>query len=341
VHILGIYKLLEPLSHIGETRSVESYLIRSYVNNENMQPQETFKYQGNAIRGAFRDCMFKYFCDKLNVSIPKKQYYMLFSGGKIDSDTKVDIRQQETLRKFLPALSIIGTATGDGTIEGKMKPGHLYPLTKENQNVLPEEFRSDDAPPFLKCTQMYRFNRTDDSKNHNLRKYLATEDPDQKKIAATERLQIEEGGATKPPEDKKTKKEDGPQQMMYFVEGLIPGTILIQRNYLLDVTELELGAWVSGWAEFAKAPFLGGNNGKGFGLCTVEFRYQNAGDQEWIGTLLSIGPDGRLLLSAEAQKAKDRYDQHLLDIYNKFLESSENKTRIVELISGVVHDETT
>jgi len=73
----------------------------------------------------------------------------------------------------------------------------------------------------------------------------------------------------------------------------------------------------------------------------VEFRYQNAGDQEWIGTLLSIGPDGRLLLSAEAQKAKDRYDQHLLDIYNKFLESSENKTRIVELISGVVHDETT
>lgn len=340
MHVLGIYKLLEPLSHIGETRSIESFLIRSYVNDENMQPRETFKYQGNAIRGAFRDCVFKYFCDKLNVSIPLRQFHMLFSGGTIDSDTKVDIRQQDALRKFLPALSILGTATGDGTIEGKLKPGHLYPLVKENQNVLPEEFKSDDAPPFLKCTQMFRFNRTDDSKNHNLRKYIVETDPNQKRIAATERLQIE-GDVPGPVEDKKAKKEEGPQQMMYFVEGLIPGTILVQRNYLLDVTELELGAWVSGWVEFAKAPFLGGNNGKGFGLCAVELRYQNAGDQEWIGTLLSIGPDGKLALSDEAQKAKDRYDQHLLNIYNKFLEDSDNKQRIVDLISGEVHNEAT
>lgn len=336
VHLLGVYKLLEPLSHIGETRSIESFLIRSFVNDENMQPRETFKYQGNAIRGAFRDCVFKYFCDKLNVSVPKKQYHQLFSGGSIDSDTKIDIEQHETLRMFIPALSILGTAMGDGTMRGKMKPGNLYPLIKENQNVLPDEFKSDNAPPFRKCTQKYRFNRTDDEKNGNLRKYLA--DPNQKQIAANEKLQIE--GEAEPPKNEK-KKDQQAQQMLYYIEGLNAGTILVQHIYLCDVTELELGAWVSGWAEFAKAPFLGGNNGKGFGLCTVEFRYQNAGDQDWLGTLLSIGPDGRLILSAEAKEVKEKYDQHLLDIYDKFLVSDDNKRQIVDLMSGVAHDETT
>ncbi len=337
VHLLGVYKLLEPLSHIGETRSIESFLIRSFVNDENMQPKETFKYQANAVRGAFRDCVFIYLCNKLNICIPKKQFHMLFSGGSIDSDTKVDTKQHDMLRRFLPALSIIGTATGDSTMRGKLIPGNLYPLVRENQNILPDEFRSDNAPPFRKCTQMYRFNRTDDEKNDNLRKYMAEPDPGQKKIAANERLQIE--GEAEPPKEER-KKDEKAQQMLYFIEGLNAGTILIQHMYLRDVTELEIGAWVSGWTEFSKAPFLGGNNGKGFGLCAVEFRYQNAGDQEWLGTLLNIGPDGRLALSTEAKEAKDKYDKHLLDIYNKFLESADNKQRIAELISGVTADET-
>lgn len=338
VQLQGVYKLLEPLSHIGETRSIESFLIRSFVNDKNMQPRESFRYQGNAIRGAFRDCVFAYFCNKLNISIPKKQFHMLFSGGSIDSDTKVDTKQHDALRRFIPALSIIGSATGDSTMKGKMLPGNLYPLIKENQNILPDEFRSDNAPPFRKCTQMYRFNRTDDEKNDNLRKYMAEPDPKQKKITGNEKLQIE--GDAEPPKEER-KKDEKAQQMLYCVEGLIPGTILFQRFYLRDVTELELGAWVSGWAEFSKAPFLGGNNGKGFGLCAVEFRCQNVGDQGEMDAFLSINPDGRLSLSAEAREAKDKYDQHLLDIYNKFLESSDNKQRIVELISGVTANGTT
>jgi len=215
-----------------------------------------------------------------------------------------------------------------------MLPGNLYPLIKENQNVLPEEFKSADAPPFRKCAQMYRFNRTDDEKNGNLRKYIA----EPKQITANEKLAIE-GEAESVKEDKK--KDQQAQQMLYFVEGINAGTIFIQHIYLRDVTELELGAWVSGWAEFAKAPFLGGNTGKGFGLCAVEFRYQNAGDPDWLGTFLSINPDGRLTLSAEAQEVKDKYDQHLLEIYDAFLEGGDNKQQIVNLISGVAHDETT
>lgn len=75
-----IYTLLQPLSHIGESESTQSFLNTTTVVNDG-KPEEVFVYTGNALRGMLRDCGARYLLNKLEIQVPLKAFHLLLVAG--------------------------------------------------------------------------------------------------------------------------------------------------------------------------------------------------------------------------------------------------------------------
>src|SRR5690606_19113692 len=116
------------------------------------------------------------------------------------------------------------------------------------------------------------------------------------------------------------------QRMRYTVECLAPGSVMYQRIELIDVNELELGAWVSCLAEWSKSPYLGGKSNVGLGLCEASWQYIIPGEDEEWKPFAEI-TDGKCLLGGPAEQAKETYDQFLLSIYQTYIEGSETQLK--------------
>ncbi len=315
----GTITLLAPLSHIGESLGIDSYLSTDIIIGPDGQPVECFLYSGNSFRGILRDCAAKYLLDRLGgVAVPLETFHLLFSGGSIGGEQSLDIDQARMYRKVLPAFSIFGGGVGNQIMEGKLKIGSMYPLVAECQRVLPEKYRNPEAPSWKKWTYEKSYTRRDDSKQENLRQYIAEAENDGLLDAGKQPELLTDGQGQ--PEKKKKKEKDGPAtQMRYTVELLAAGAAMYQRIYLQDMTELELGAFVSALDEFSKAPFLGGKSGTGHGLCEIEYEYFYPGDREPRGKFIKVS-ENRLWLSRPAQEAKEVYDDFLLQVYNQYIE---------------------
>jgi len=314
----GLYTLLSALSHIGESTGPDAWLATEPVVDLNGQIQETFVYSGNSIRGILRDAGIKYLLDKLGgVKLPPETFHLLFSGGTLGGESSVDIDQARLYRKMLPMFSILGGGVGNQLLPGKVKIGSLYPLVKECQRLLPEELRDPEAPSWKKLSMEKSFTRMDDTKDENKRQYLAA--PKQ------EAQQLLEGEV----KDAK-KKGEQKQQMRATVEMMVAGTRLYQRIDLCDLTELELGAWVSAWHEFSRKPYIGGKSGTGYGLVELKFTYREPYGEN-IGIFLAVN-EGRCELSPPAAEAKEKYDAFLLDLYNAYLEDKAGELK--QLLGG-------
>jgi len=283
IRLDGKITLLSALSHIGESLGTDSYLSEDIIIGPDGQPVECFLYSGNSFRGILRDMAAKYLLDKLGgVAIPLDTFHLLFSGGSIGGPQAVDIDQARAYRKALPALSIFGGGVGNQIMEGKLKIGAMYPLVKECQRVIPEKYRDEKAPSWKKWTYEKSYTRRDDSKQENMRKYIA----DAELLAGPKQQGLLIGETEAP---KKKKEKDAPAtQMRYTVELLAAGAIMYQRIYLQDMSDLELGAFVSALHEFQKAPFLGGKSGTGHGLCEIEYEWSYPGDKEPRGVFLRV-----------------------------------------------------
>jgi CRISPR type IV-associated protein Csf2 len=316
----GTITLLAPLSHIGESLGIDSYLSTDIIIGPDGQPVECFLYSGNSFRGILRDCAAKYLLDRLGgVAVPLETFHLLFSGGSIGGEQSLDIDQARLYRKVLPAFSIFGGGVGNQIMEGKLKIGSMYPLVAECQRVLPEKYRNPEAPSWKKWTYEKSYTRRDDSKQENLRQYIA-EDQNDGLLGAGKQPELLTDGSQGQPEKKKKKEKDGPAtQMRYTVELLAAGAVMYQRIHLQDMTELELGAFVSALDEFSKAPYLGGKSGTGHGLCEIEYEYFYPGDREARGKFIKVS-ENRLWLSQPAQEAKEVYDDFLLRVYNQYIE---------------------
>lgn len=309
----GEIRMLAPLSHIGESHGTDSYLAEQVVIGPDGQPVEVFVYSGNAFRGAMRDQGVKYLLDRLGgIQIPVETFHLLFSGGSLGSETHVDIEQARMYRKLLPLFSIFGGGTGNQIIAGKLRVGQLYPITRECERILPTKYRTGALPSWRQWTVEMSFTRKDDSKDERLRGYL-------------QQLPEEEQLLLSGPKKKSPAKE-APQQMRYTVECLAPGSVLYQRVELIDVTELELGAWVSCLAEWSKSPYLGGKSNVGLGLCEAEWNYIIPGEDEEWKPFATIS-DGKCLLGERPQAAKNDYDSFLLSIYNTYIEGQQEDLR--------------
>lgn len=320
VRLDGKITLLSPLSHIGNSIGPDSYLSESVIIGLDGKPVQCFVYSGNGFRGMLRDLGTEYLLDKIGQpKLPLDTFYMLFSGGAIGGDQSIDIDQGRRYRKLLPLFSIFGGGVGNQILQGKMNIGAMFPLVKECQRVLPARYRQIDAPSWRHWTEERSYTRTDDAKNENMRKYLQIEsNPEMPRLS---------GGCQTEPEPPK-KKEAPPQQMRYTIEMLAAGSVLYQRIDLIDVTELELGAFVSALHKFSERPYIGGQNRIGAGLVEAEYEYHVNGEVKPFMNISESKPQ----MGSLAENAKQVYDEFLKELYDKYLLA--NQTQLAELLAG-------
>ena len=306
-----IYTLLQPLSHIGESESTQSFLNTTTVVNDG-QPEEVFVYTGNAIRGMLRDCGARYLLNKLGIQVPLKAFHLLFSGGSIGGAQSLDIDQAKKIRKTLPFVSLFGGGVGNQILDGKLKQTFAYPICRETSDIVPNYIEKPDYS-WRHFTNVIEFSRKDDEKDVNV--------TDQ--FLATEEVKLIEDGT------KKKKKDEPATQMRYGIEYLAAGTKLWHRWDII-CTEIELGAFVSAIHEWQKQPYLGGMSGKGFGLVRADMDLITEEGRE---SFAQIGQEF-IKLGTTAQEAKNDYDEHLKDIYDNYL--VENKEEFTKLLQGEV-----
>jgi CRISPR type IV-associated protein Csf2 len=331
IRLDGTVTLLSPLSHIGESIGPDSFLSQDIIVGPDGRATEVFVYSGNAYRGLLRDLSAIYMTEKLgNIQYPFEVFYLLFAGGALGGPQSIDIDQARMYRRNVPHLSVFGGGVGNQILNGKIKVGSMYPLVAECQRVLPESLRDPDAPSWRQWTFEKSFTRMDDAKREDLRQYLAGSEMDGL-LAAPKQQQLIAGPDEPQAEKQKKKKEDPPQQMRYTVEMLAAGAIMYQRIDLIDMTDLEIGAFVSALDQFSKNPYIGGKSGTGHGLVEVEYSWRPAGARESSGMFAWVGMD-YLHLSAEAKEAKEKYDYFLNQIYNQYLE--ENNSELRQLLAA-------
>jgi CRISPR type IV-associated protein Csf2 len=331
ITIEGIITLLAPLSHIGETRGTDSLLVRSVVLDERGQRRETFMYNGNAFRGMLRDHGALYLFEKLNnPKMSLDTLYFFTAGGTIVGEQSVDLARAEAIRKAFPLASIFGGGAKSQVLEGKICVGFGIPLVRECQRILPERFRDPESPPWRLWTEERYFTRMDDAKRETFKQFLAEapavnagEEP--KQLTGRQELLDESGSEVK---EAPRKPKEHAQQMRAMVECLAAGARLYQRIDLYDVTELELGAFVSCLDHFSRKPYIGGKSGVGFGLCKIDYDYWENGE---LKHFMSIN-ENNVRMCALAEAAEKKYDRWLLDIYQHYL--AEKQQHLLELVEA-------
>jgi hypothetical protein len=310
--LTGTFTLLSPLSHIGESISTNSYLVQEPILQPNGELEEVFCYSGNAWRGQLRDLCAGYMLDKLQTRVPLDAFHLLFSGGKIGGDQKVDIERIRTLRQIIPMLSLFGGGLGNQIMPGKLRVSNCYPVCQETAHLLPDDYAAAaNAVSYRRLTMEKSFSRKDDSKNDNLLPHLAEMD-----------LPLLEG--------KSKKSDEVNTQMRMTSELVIAGTQLYTSIDILDGTELELGALVSAIHRFADSPHIGGQANRGHGRALLDYRLLDTATGE-VRDFIRIKHDVTRL-SHHAQAAKDAYDQHLREQYDRMLEAKGGE--IVQLLGG-------
>lgn len=314
-HIETIYTLKQPLSHIGETESTETFLNRVRIMS-NGRPEKVFAYTGNALRGAWRDCGAAYLLDRLDgLQVPKKAFHLLFTGGSISGDQSIDIDAAKALRAALPFVSIFGGGVGNQILSGKIVQTFAFPICAETSGIIPEGINGIDydaeQTSWKKMTDEVSFTRKDDSKDYLGDKYIQKD------------IKLLTGDM-----DEKKKKDEPATQMRYTVEVLIPG---VQLWHSLNVTcnEVELGAFVASIWQWAQKPYLGGMAGKGLGLVDAHFEMV---DNDGVRSPFISVRDGALVLADPAKEAKDQYDTQLRSLYNQYLDG--NKAELVKMLES-------
>lgn len=313
--IEGYFRLKSPLSHIGETISNKSYLVQERILQRDGTLEEVFCYSGNAWRGQLRDLCAAYMLDNLGGQrLPVDAFHLLFSGGRIGGTQNTDIAQARRIRAAVPMVSLFGGGVGNQILQGKLRIGNCYPICREAIPVLPEGVHDQaECIDYADCTGEKEHSRRDDAKIESIRAYLAEDN-----------TLLLEGGKGKKPE------KDGPaDQMRIGMELVNAGVTLATWVVIEDASEVELGAFVSGLHRFSDHPQIGGKVGIGYGL--VDLRYSLRGPDGNLRDFLSIR-DGMSLLSTEAARAKDAYDQHLRSIYDGYL--SDNSKGITALLGS-------
>ena len=263
------YKMLAPVSHIGETASTGSYF-QTALTADGRVPVIT----GNSVRGQLRDSMAAHLLDTigdgslLGVKVSKDVFNILFSGGNINGAMKDDVEKAKNVRAHFPLVSLMGGGLGDMIMAGKLICSFAYPVCKETESITGIESEIS----WHSLIDEMEFTRTDDGKDDRLAEYM------------------QDAG------EEKTAKSS--TQMRYSVQYMAAGTEFVQNFIFLDgVTDLELGAFYAGLRRWFAVPRLGGMAAKGFGLfdaklCGEEFSVKNGA--------VSIGAPGRLIEDYEA-----------------------------------------
>ena len=142
--LTGIFTLKSPLSHISESIGTTSYLSQEPILQPDGTSTEVFCYSGNAWRGQLRDLAAMHMLDEIGLKVSRDSFHLLFSGGKIGGDQKVDIENIKKIRESIPMLALFGGGIGNTIMPGLMRVGNCYPVCLEALPVLPNYYHSLD-----------------------------------------------------------------------------------------------------------------------------------------------------------------------------------------------------
>lgn len=240
-------------------------------------------YSGNALRnGVVRRGAARYLLDAFGWRVPLDSFRALFVGGALlrTGDRALDITQRRQFLALMPLYGLVGGPFNrSDMVEGSVKAGKGYPLAREALPVLPSACHAEAkrlAMQSIINTELY--SRREDAR-----------------LAAGDYLQAgsvvggESGGAT--------------SGMLFEREVLIAGTRLSSSWLIHAATELQVGAWISGWVQWAQRPVLGGASQMGHGLADVEYR---AGADLFLAVR-----EGNVVLAPTARRLFDDYRAHL------------------------------
>lgn len=226
------YKMLAPVSHIGETASTGSYF-QTVLTAEGRVPVIT----GNSVRGQLRDCMAVHLLDMLRCKVGKDTFNILFSGGNINGTMKDDVEKAKKVREHFPSISLLGGGLGDMIMSGKLLCSFAYPICFETESITGEP----GAVSWHNLIDEMEFTRMDDGKNDKTASYMLDSEEEKTAKACT--------------------------QMRFGVQYMAAGTEFVQDFVFLNgITDLELGAFYAGVAKWFETPKLGGMSAKGFGI---------------------------------------------------------------------------
>lgn len=239
------YKMLTPVSHIGETASTGGYF-QTILTSDGKIPVIT----GNSIRGQLRDSMAQDYLDCVNTKLSKDIFNIFFSGGNINGTMKDDVMKAKSVREHFPLISLLGGGIGDMLLSGKLICSFAYPICKESYQIT--NISSDVS--WHNLIDEIEFTRMDDGKNDKKAVYLKNQNEEKTASATT--------------------------QMRFSVQYLAAGTEFIQTIILMDgITDLEIGALLSGFQKWFEIPKLGGMIAKGFGLFDAKATFVDTEDR--------------------------------------------------------------
>ena len=241
--IEGKITALEPISHIGESRSIDSLFNREAMlitTKAGITKRiEVPIISGNSLRGVLRRKAGYRLLEMLEVrkeTLSEDMQHAFFSGGMLHKGADggvIDTQFITKIRQNLPIISLFGSVMGNQMIQSKLDVGQLVPISCQTQGRTGIESE----------ISIYS---------------LLDERP------ATRRDDMEDKPKGAPDDEQK-------QQMRYTHEVLVAGTEFYHYFTLKSCNELETGAFWSTLAEFSKYPKIGGLGCRGFGMVRLGY----------------------------------------------------------------------
>ena len=147
------YRLLSPVSHIGETASTGSYF-QTVLTTQGRLPVIT----GNSTRGQIRDSAALHLLNTLDIKVDKEIFNVLFSGGNLSGTMRDDVERAKQIRNYYPAVSLLGGGMGTMIMAGKLLVSFGYPVCAES-----EQFTGiESAQSWHEMIEEIEFTRTDE-----------------------------------------------------------------------------------------------------------------------------------------------------------------------------------
>lgn len=267
--LFGLFQAEEPIIHTEESIGNISKIKRIKLLNEGRSVSLP-ALSGNSFRGQMRDLIADHFVEMLRdngkkVCMTPDIYSLIFSGGLMKEGSDISSKMNDLIQK-VPLLSIWGSAFGNVMLPSKISVSHLIPLTEESQVILEERIN--------------KFKNLGSMDSHVLVKRLNNLEDN---LPMSEDITFEEGPLTRKDDSKNpllTKDisfngtpSESKQQMIYHVECIACGTLLLQRiASKFPLSEIELGCLLDGLIEFSRFPAVGGRSAAGYGRVNFVYR---------------------------------------------------------------------
>jgi len=252
--IEGRITAVEPISHIGETRSIDSKFNREKMMISSKagitKVIEVPIISGNSLRGVLRRRAGYKFLELLEIkkeTLTEGLQHALFSGGILKKGAEggvIDTSFVSKVRQNVPYLSLFGTVLGQQMIQSKLDVGQLIPISCQTKG----RTGIDSDISIYSLLDERAATRRDDMED----KTKGTQYPDEQK-----------------------------QQMRYTHEVLVAGTEFFHYFTLKSCNDIEKGTFWSTIADFSKYPKIGGLGCRGFGMIKLNYEIQNYPAQKY------------------------------------------------------------